>query len=189
MSSVDEMSGKSQAGFPWREDLMANTGRSGVGAAFVAMLTSPGFAVITTWRIAKMLRFQTRWGHQITWLLVRVLMRRGCYISVLAEIGPGLILPHPTGVVIGEGARIGRSVMLYHNVTLGRRAWDEPGCPTIGDGAVIYTGAVIVGPTSIGAGANVAANAVVTRDVPPHSVAAGAPARIVRSEAPGRLRA
>ncbi|UWU75159.1 serine acetyltransferase [Bradyrhizobium huanghuaihaiense] len=183
------MGSEPQAGIPWREDLMANTGKSGVGAAFIALLTSPGFAVITTWRIAKMLRFQTRWGHQITWLLVRALMRRGCYISVLAEIGPGLILPHPTGVVIGEGARIGRSVMLYHNVTLGRRAWDEPGCPTIGDNVVIYTGAVIVGPTSIGEGANVAANAVVTRDVPPHAVAAGAPARVVRSQAPGRMRA
>ena len=77
MSSVEGMSGKSQAGIPWREDLMANTGRSGVAAAFVAMLTSPGFAVITTWRIARMLRFQTRWRHQITWLLVRALMRRG----------------------------------------------------------------------------------------------------------------
>jgi len=189
MSSGAGTGDERQTGLPWREDLMANTGKSGVGAAIIALLTSPGFAVITTWRIAKMLRFQTRWGHQITWLLVRMLMKRGCYISVLAEIGPGLILPHPTGVVIGEGARIGRSVMLYHNVTLGRRAWDEPGCPTIGDNVVIYTGAVLVGPISLGEGVNVAANAVVTRDVPPNAVVAGAPARVVRAEAPGRKRA
>ena len=165
----------------WRTDLLANTGNSGVVAAAVALITDPGFTVISWWRAAKWLRFSTRWGHGIAWLIVRSLAKRGCYISLLAEIGPGLKLPHPTGVVIGEGSHVGSSVMLYHNVTLGRRAWNEPGCPRIGDGVVIYTGTVIIGPIKIGEGATVAANSVVNRDVLPKAVVAGIPARAMRS--------
>ena len=168
----------------WRTDLLANTGNSGVGAAAVAMITDPGFTVITWWRAAKWLRFSTRWGFPIAWLIVRSLARRGCFISLLAEIGPGLTLPHPTGLVIGEGAQVGGSVTLYHNVTLGRHTWNEPGCPRIGDGVVIYTGAVIIGPIKIGEGATVAANSVVNRDVLPKTVVAGIPARSMRSALP-----
>ena len=166
---------------PWRADLLANTGNSGVVAAAVALITDPGFTVITWWRAAKWLRFNSRWGRGIAWLIVRSLARRGCYISLLAEIGPGLTLPHPTGIVIGEGAHVGSSVTLYHNVTLGRHTWNEPGCPRIGDGVVIYTGAVIVGSIKIGEGATVAANSVVNRDVLPRAVVAGIPAKSVRS--------
>jgi serine O-acetyltransferase len=166
---------------PWRADLLANTGNSGLVAAAVALATSPGFAVITWWRLAKWLRFNSRWGHAIAWLIVRSLARRGCYISLLAEIGPGLTLPHPTGIVVGEGSHVGCSVTLYHNVTLGRHAWNEPACPRIGDGVVIYAGAVIIGPIKIGEGATVAANSVVNRDVSPKAVVAGIPARPMRT--------
>lgn len=166
---------------PWRADLLANTGSTSVGAAAVALITDPGFAVIAWWRAAKWLRFSTRWGFPIAWLIVRSLARRGCFISLLAEIGPGLKLPHPTGVVIGEGSQVGSAVTLYHNVTLGRRAWNEPGCPRIGDGVVIYAGAVIIGPIKIGEAATVAANSVVNRDVLPKAVVAGIPAKSMRS--------
>ncbi|MGH6710730.1 MAG: serine O-acetyltransferase [Bradyrhizobium sp.] len=169
---------------PWRADLLANTGNAGLSAAAVALITDPGFAVITRWRAAKWLRFNTRWGHAIAWLIVRSLARRGCYISLLAEIGPGLKLPHPTGVVVGEGSHLGSSVTLYHNVTLGRHTWNAPGCPRIGDGVVIYTGAVLIGSIKIGEGATVAANSVVNRDVLPKAVVAGIPARSMRSPLP-----
>jgi serine O-acetyltransferase len=165
----------------WRADLLANTGNSGVVAAAIALIADPGFAVISWWRAAKWLRFSTRWGLPVAWLIVRSLARRGCYISLLAEIGPGLKFPHPTGVVIGEGSHVGSSVTLYHNVTLGRHTWNEPGCPRIGDGVVIYTGAVIIGPIKIGEGATVAANSVVNRDVLPKAVVAGIPAKLMRA--------
>lgn len=50
----------------------------------------------------------------------------------------------------------------------------------IGDGAWIGSGAIILQGVTIGEGAVVAAGAVVTRDVPPHTVHGGVPARLLR---------
>lgn len=165
----------------WREDLAANTGgKSGIKAAMVAWITSPGFVAITWWRAAKWLRASGRAGRALSWIIQRrCLMNRGCYISLLAEIGPGLNLPHPTGIVIGDGVRIGRSNTIYQNVTVGRHSANQPGYPVFGDGVTVYAGAVIIGVVAIGDGAVVAANSVVNRDVTPGAVAVGAPARII----------
>jgi maltose O-acetyltransferase len=50
----------------------------------------------------------------------------------------------------------------------------------IGDGAWIGSGAIILQGVTIGEGAVVAAGAVVTRDVPPHTIHGGVPARLLR---------
>jgi hypothetical protein len=49
------------------------------------------------------------------------------------------------------------------------------------EGAWIGSGAIVLGPCRIGAHAVVAAGAVVTGDVPPATIVAGVPARVVRS--------
>ena len=51
--------------------------------------------------------------------------------------------------------------------------------PTIEDGAIIGSGAQILGPITVGAGARVGANAVVTKDVPRGVTAVGIRARVV----------
>lgn len=98
-----------------------------------------------------------------------------------ADIGPGLVLPHPGGIVIGS-ARIGRNVVIYQNVTLGARvfdgAYDLSTRPTLEDDVIIGAGAVVLGPVTVGAGATVAANSLVTRDVPPGATALGVPATV-----------
>lgn len=53
-------------------------------------------------------------------------------------------------------------------------------------GASLGSGAVILGGVTIGAGATVGAGAVVTRDVEPGAVVAGAPARLLSHERPPR---
>lgn len=55
----------------------------------------------------------------------------------------------------------------------------------IEDDVWLGAGAVVVAGVTVGRGSVVAAGAVVTRDVPPQSVMAGVPARLVRSRADG----
>jgi acetyltransferase-like isoleucine patch superfamily enzyme len=74
--------------------------------------------------------------------------------------------------------------------------YDDPSRPFIDQGITaegivieddvwIGSGAVITDGVHIGKGAVVAAGAVVTRDVPPHTVVGGVPARILREIQPG----
>lgn len=85
-----------------------------------------------------------------------------------ADIGPGLVLPHPMGLVLGS-ARIGANVTIFQNVTLGARTfeprYDLATRPTLEDGCVIGAGAVVLGPVTVHAGAVVPANSLITRDV------------------------
>ena len=51
---------------------------------------------------------------------------------------------------------------------------------TIGDHCWLCAGATVCGGVTIGAGSIITAGAVVTRDIPPNSIAAGVPARVLR---------
>jgi serine O-acetyltransferase len=106
-------------------------------------------------------------------------------------VGPGLDLPHPWGIVIG-GATIGRNCVLYHNVTIGVRAPHlthrrprRPELPTIGDDVIIYAGAMILGPITVGDRAIIGANAMVTQDVPPDTMV-GVDAKLLTRSMPAR---
>lgn len=112
----------------------------------------------------------------------------GVDIAYQADIGPGLVLRHAMTVVIGRECRLGRDVTIYQGVTIGNRmsgsASRPDGSPVIGDGVTLGAGAKILGPIEVGAASAIGANSVVTRSVPPSSIAAGAPARLVRTSPP-----
>jgi serine O-acetyltransferase len=104
------------------------------------------------------------------------------------QVGTGLYLPHPMGVVMGAGVRIGDNVTILQGVTAGTRTADlsQPQeFATIADGATLYANVVLIGGVTVGQGAVVGANSVVTRDIPPNSVAVGAPARVVSGSTVG----
>ena len=83
------------------------------------------------------------------------------------------------GVQLGETTEIGDDVMLYHGVTLGGRSVEQgQRHPTLGDRVTVGAGAKILGPVRIGDGSAIGANAVVTHDVPPESIATGIPAAV-----------
>lgn len=99
------------------------------------------------------------------------------------DIGPGLIMPHPNGITIGNGLRVGANVSFGSGITAGVKQPDVPPgedeFPTIGDGAIILANAVLAGPVTVGSYAQVGANTVVLSDVPDHAVVFGVPARKV----------
>lgn len=118
--------------------------------------------------------------------IARLLSQTGRFFTGIeihpgAKIGRGLFIDHGMGVVIGETAEIGDNVTLYHEVTLGGTGKEKgKRHPTIGDGAIIGTGAKVLGPIYVGSGAKIGANAVVLKDVPAQSTAVGIPAKILK---------
>jgi serine O-acetyltransferase len=102
-----------------------------------------------------------------------------------AKIGKRFFIDHGF-TVIGETAEIEDDVTIYQNVTLGgtnpSNGVGGKRHPTVKSGAVIGSGAQVLGPIEVGEGARVGANAVVTRDVAPSATVVGIPARPVLVE-------
>lgn len=94
------------------------------------------------------------------------------------DFGEGLFLPHPFGIVVHAGVKIGDRCTIYQHVTLGETN-RGPGVPVIGDDVVIGAGAAVLGPVVVGDRARIGANAVVLDDVPAGASAVGVPARVV----------
>jgi serine O-acetyltransferase len=100
----------------------------------------------------------------------------GLEIGVGQEIGGGLYIAHPVGVVISVN-KMGRNCSLIAGVTIGmRNSW---AFPTLGDGVFIGAGARVLGDITIGDGAQIGANAVVIHDVPAGATAVGIPAKVI----------
>jgi serine O-acetyltransferase len=141
------------------------------------LLCYPGLHAVWFHRLAHWL-----WGHRI-YLLARWISHMGRFFTGIeihpgARIGPGLVIDHGMGTVIGETAEIGVDVLLYHNVTLGGVALKKAKRhPTVEDHVVIGAGAQVLGPITIGARSRIGANAVVVKDVPSDSVVVGVPGR------------
>lgn len=109
----------------------------------------------------------------------------GAEIHLTNEIGGGLLIPHPNGIVFHPKARIGPNCLIFQQVTLGTNRGRE-GAPVIGGHVDIGAGARILGPVTVGDHAAVGANAVVLTDVPGGRVAVGVPARVLEADtAPG----
>ena len=87
------------------------------------------------------------------------------------------MLPHPNGIVIHPGTKIGPNCLLFQQVTIGTNY--GKGLPLIGGHVDIGAGAKIFGDIKIGDHARVGANAVVLSDVQPRATVVGIPARMI----------
>lgn len=99
--------------------------------------------------------------------------RYNCCISPGAQIGKNLSLPHPVGVVIGEGVKIGDNVVVYQNVTLGRKNRNVEEYPTIEDNVIIYCNSTVAGKITIGHDSVIGCNSVVLKSVESNSKCVG----------------
>ena len=155
-------------------------------SALEIVLCYSGFHSIVAYRIA-------HWLWLRDWrLLARIVSQLGRMLTAIeihpgARIGRRLVIDHGAGVVIGETSEIGDDVTLYHDVTLGGISPSEDSAsqvgqkrhPTLGDGAIIGSGAAVLGPITIGAGSRVGANSVVTKSIPANVTAVGVPAKVL----------
>src|SRR5690242_18443212 len=117
----------------------------------------------------------------------RDLPNAGITIGSRSLIGEGCVLRGQGGIAIGDDVFLAPLVQMlavnhvYHDTTrpISHQGITAQGI-TIEDGAWIGAGAIILDGVRIGRNAVVGAGAVVTRDVPPYTLAAGNPARVVR---------
>jgi serine O-acetyltransferase len=87
----------------------------------------------------------------------------GADIPLNCQIGGGLLIPHPNGIVIHPDAKIGVNCLIFQQVTVGTR--DGSGAPSIGGHVDIGAGAKVLGHIEIGSHARIGANAVIVKDV------------------------
>lgn len=143
------------------------------------ILCYPGLHALIFHRVASWL-----WHHRLQ-LLGRCVSHLSRFLTGIeihpgATIGRRVFIDHGMGVVIGETAVVGDDCTLYQGVTLGGTGKQRgKRHPTLGKGVVVGVGAKILGAVTIGDGAKIGAGAVVLRDVPPHTTAVGVPARAV----------
>ncbi len=139
----------------------------------------PGLHALWFYRPAHFL-----WRHRL-WFLARFLSHISRFLTGIeihpgANIGRRFFIDHGSGVVIGETAEIGDDVLMYQGVVLGGTTLDkEKRHPTIGNNVVIGTGAVALGAITIGDGARIGSGSVVVKSVPPGATVVGIPGRIV----------
>ena len=147
--------------------------------AFEVLTCYPGMHAIWLHRLSHYL-----WTLDWKWL-ARVVSNFGRWLTGIeihpgATIGRRFFIDHGMGIVIGETAEIGDDVTLYQGVTLGGTSWNKgKRHPTLESGVVVGAGAKVLGPFTVGAGAKVGSNAVVTKAVPAGATVVGIPGRII----------
>lgn len=177
-----------------REDLDADWDRlvalgGAIGRRTALAFLHPRFASIWLFRHAaaaesRGLRFVAKLLSFVNYTLF------GCEIPATLRVGPGLVMPHPNGVVLGARS-IGCNATIFQQVTLGSVATDFRYVPelrpSVGDGVTIGSGARVLGPVRLGDHCTVGANAVVIKDVPAGALAVGVPAQSRTQTSAGEL--
>lgn len=112
------------------------------------------------------------------WRLRQISYKTGIQIPP-NTCGPGLQIWHYGYIIINEATKIGKNLTIYPGVEIGHKKSGD-GCPIIGDDCFIGAGAKIFGNIKIGNNVTIAANAVVTKDIPDNAVVGGIPAIIIK---------
>jgi serine O-acetyltransferase len=112
--------------------------------------------------------------YYLTFLIFNSAIPPSCRIGSGSRFAYGGI-----GVVLHSRCRIGKGVLIGQNVTIGGSFGSE--VPTIGDNVFIGPGVRIIGGIHVGSNVVLGANAVVIQDIPDNCVAAGVPARVLRT--------
>lgn len=157
--------------------------RNDPAAKNIEFLLYPGFHAILFHRLIHPLYriglpFIPRLFSQVSRFLTGVEIHPG------AKIGKGFFIDHGAGIVIGETAELGDNCVLFHNVTLGGTGHHlGKRHPTLGENVIVGTGAIILGPLTIGSNVRVGANTFLYMvDIPDNCTVVGTPGYITRKD-------
>lgn len=143
-------------------------------------LISKGFRSIFFYRLNS-LKFR---NHSILRCLTYVIIYIFCiHIPYTAKIGEGFYIGHTECVVINPLSILGKNITIMQGVTIGGNMGkfkDGRQAPFIEDNVFIGAGAKVLGPVKVGKNSIIGANAVVLKDVPKDSLAAGVPAKTIK---------
>jgi serine O-acetyltransferase len=143
------------------------------------LLSYPSLSAVIHYRLAHLLY---RLGAPLTARVIAEVAHAetGIDIHPGARIGRSFFIDHGTGIVIGETVTIGDRVRLYQGVTLGGEPFaageahvkngGERRHPAIEGDVVIFAGAVLLGPITIGARSRIGGNIWLRQSVAPDSV-------------------
>ena len=85
-------------------------------------------------------------------------------IAVTSQIHPSVRFPHPLGIVVGSGVKIGKDSVVFQNVTLGAKIYEggEWRFPTVEERCKIYQNSSVIGDIVIGSDTIIGSGSVVT---------------------------
>ena len=164
-----------------REDVQTIFNKDPAARSLLEVLTCyPGLHAIWLYRLA-----HGFWARKLYFLgrLVSHICRwlTGIEIHPGAQIGRRVFIDHGMGVVIGETAEVGDDVLMYKGVLLGGVALEKTKRhPTICNGVVLGSDAIILGPIEVGTGAKIGSGSVVVKPVPPHATVVGVPGKVIK---------
>ena len=109
--------------------------------------------------------------------------RSGAEISPNTDIGGGLVITNPHGVILN--GKFGRNCVVYQKAGTGGRhsvspvdVGGGPGLPCIGDDVVFETDSMVMGPVIIGDRVLIGPRAFVVTDVPNDAIVSHRPAQL-----------
>ena len=168
-----------------REDIQTIKERDPAAKNYVEILLCyPGLHAIWLHRLA---HFFYRRNWFTTARLISHFNRffTGIEIHPGAKIGRRLFIDHGMGVVIGETSKIGDDCLIYKGVVLGGTTLEKKKRhPTLGNRVIVGSNATILGAITIGDGARIGSGSVVVKPVPPNVTVVGVPARVSESMTP-----
>ena len=168
-----------------REDIRTIKERDPAAKNYVEILLCyPGLHSIWLHRIAHSF-YQYKWytfarliSHFSRWFT-------GIEIHPGAKIGRRLFIDHGMGVVIGETTEIGNDCLIYKGVVLGGTTLEKKKRhPTLGNRVIVGSNSTVLGAITVGDGARIGSGSVVVKPVPNGATVVGVPGRIVESVTP-----
>lgn len=131
-----------------------------------------GFQAVLLYRIAHF--FYKNGCIFPAWFITRInQFLTSAEIEFNAEVGEGLLIAHPSGIVIGRGSVIGNNCILYQGVTLGTKTLSDIKYPEIGDNVIIFSGAKVLGDIYVGNSCIIGTGTIVTKDVKDNRIVIG----------------